>query len=190
MYPVLILGDDIMEGLMFTEVYRSFEEMHVLNFSIRGDKLQNLLWRIMNGELEKVKPKIIVFMCGTNNTPVNTAEEISEGILQCIEEIRKRREVFIILLTLLPRGHKNNPLREKIHTVNMIIQEKCHGMKKVQIIDISKGLVQNDETISHHDLYDYLNLTNAASKKLFEPVLEVLQQILNENEKELLTPSE
>lgn len=40
------------------------------------------------------------------------------------------------------------------------------------------------------DLYDYLNLTNAASKKLFEPVLDVLNQILNENEKELLTPSE
>ncbi|XP_070506495.1 platelet-activating factor acetylhydrolase IB subunit beta homolog [Chironomus tepperi] len=188
---IVFIGDDILEGLVSTEMYRSFEEMHVLNFSIRGDLIENILWRIEQGEIEKVKPKIIVLNCGTNNTPTNSAEEISEGIMHCVQEIRKRRAgSFIILLTLLPRGHKPNPLREKIDTVNKIIQEKCHGLQKVQIIDISKGLVQNDGTISHHDLYDYLNLTNAASKKLFEPVLDVLNQILNENEKELLTPSE
>lgn len=136
---------------MSTEMYRSFEEMHVLNFSIRGDLIENILWRIENGVLEKVKPKIIVISLGTNNTPTNSAEEISEGIMQCVEEIRKRRAgSFIILLTLLQRGHKPNPLREKIDTVNKIIQEKCHGLQKVQIIDISKGLVQNDGTISHH----------------------------------------
>lgn len=33
---VLFIGDDILEGLSFTEIYRSFEEMHLLNFSIRG----------------------------------------------------------------------------------------------------------------------------------------------------------
>lgn len=82
-------------------------------------------------------------------------------------------------------------MREKNEQVNKIIQEKCVGMQKVQIIDISLGLLQADESISHHDMYDYLNLTNAASKKVFEPVWELLQQILNENEKEiLLTPSE
>lgn len=165
-----MLGDDILEGLMFTEVYRSFEEMHLLNFSIRGDKIENILWRIQNGELEKVKPKIVVLQAGTNNTPINSAEEISEGIQQCINEIRKRHEGFIIALTLLPRGARHNELREKNEKVNQIIQEKCHGLDKVQIIDISKGLIQNDGSISHHDLYDYLNLTNSASKKVFEVV--------------------
>lgn len=53
-----------------------------------------------------------------------------------------------------------------------------------------QGLVNTDGAISHHDLHDYLNLTNASSKKLFEPVWELLHQILNENEKELLTPVE
>lgn len=194
---------------MFTEVYRMFEEMHLLNFSIRGgnlenlipfacnhikdsilDHIQNILWRIINGELE-LKPKVVVLHCGTNNTPVNSAEEISEGILECVNQIRKKFDGIIVLLTLLPRGCKPNVLREKNEQVNKIIQEKCVGMQKVQIIDISRGLLQADESISHHDMYDYLNLTNAASKKVFEPVWELLQQILNENEKEiLLTPSE
>lgn len=189
-FSVLFFGDDILSGLIFTEVYRMLEEMHLLNFSIRGDLIQNILWRIINGEME-LRPKIVVLHCGTNNTPTDSAEEISEGILECVNQIRKKFDGFVVLLTLLPRGSKPNVLREKNEAVNKIIQEKCVGMPKVQVIDISNGLLQADKTISHHDMYDYLNLTNAAAKKVFEPVWELLQQILNENEKEiLLTPSE
>lgn len=57
-FPVLFIGDDILEGLSFTEVYHKFEEMHLLNFSIRGDKTQNVLWRLKDGELENIKPKV------------------------------------------------------------------------------------------------------------------------------------
>lgn len=99
-------------------------------------------------------------------------------------------ESFIVVSTLIPRGHQPNSLREKNERINEIVKEKLLGMIKVQIVDISKGLVQADGTISHHDLHDYLNLTNASSKKLFAPVLDLLHQILNENEKEVLTPSE
>lgn len=106
-------------------------------------------------------------------------------------QIRKRHaESFIVIPTLLPRGHQPNALREKNEKINEIIKEKFQALNKVQIVDISKGLVQLDGTISHHDLHDYLNLTNATSKKLFEPVWDLLHQILNENEKEVLTPTE
>lgn len=105
--------------------------------------------------------------------------------------VRKRhQDSFIIVSTLLPRGHQPNALREKNERVNEIVKEKLQGMTKVQIVDISKGLVQADGTLSHHEFHDFLNLTNASSKKLFAPVLDLLHQILNENEKEVLTPSE
>lgn len=122
---------------------------------------------------------------------MNTAEDIAEGIGECVALIRQRHaDSFIVVPTLLPRGHQPNHLREKIDKVNEVIKEKFQGMSRVQIVDISKGLVQFDGTVSHHDLHDYLNLTNASSKKLFEPIWDLLQQILNENEKELLTPTE
>ncbi|KAG5684957.1 hypothetical protein PVAND_014163 [Polypedilum vanderplanki] len=192
-FEVLFLGDDILLELNHTEIYKDFEELHPMNFSIRGDKIENLLWRITIGrELDNVKPKIMVVQIGTNNTSTNnTEEEISEGVLEVLKEIRKRHDCFIVLLTLLPRGHKPNKLREKNEKVNNLLMEKVRGMSKVQIIDISKGLINaDDSTISHHDMYDYLNPSNAAYKKIFEPVLDLLNQILNENEKELLTPSE
>lgn len=122
---------------------------------------------------------------------MNSAEEIVEGIVECVTLIRQRHaDSFIIVPTILPRGHQPNPLREKIEKVNEVTKEKLQGRSKVQIVDISKGLVQLDGSISHHDLHDYLNLTNASSKKLFSPIWDLLQQILNENEKELLTPTE
>lgn len=64
-------------------------------------------------------------------------------------------------------------------------------MKRVQTVNIDNGLVQTDGTISHHDMFDYLNLSSASTKKVFEPVFDLLSQILSENEPEKdLTPSE
>lgn len=95
--------------------------------------------------------------------------------------------------TLLPRGQQPNKLREKNLEVNKLIAERfsTNRKDKVQIVQIDKGLVQADGTISHHDMFDYLNLTNAGYKKVFEPIYDLLSQILNENEPEKdLTPSE
>lgn len=63
---VLFIGDDIFDSLKFTEVYHQFEEMHLLNFSIRGDKIQNILWRLKDGELENIKPKVSSATSGWN----------------------------------------------------------------------------------------------------------------------------
>lgn len=93
--------------------------------------------------------------------------------------------------TLLPRGQRPNQLREKNEQINNLMAEKCIGMNRVQTVNIDKGLIQTDQTISQHDMFDYLNLTNACSKRVFEPVFDLLTQILNENEAEKdLTPSE
>lgn len=189
----MFFGDDILEGFQTTEIYRKFEEMHLLNFSIRRDLVENVLWRISSGELENIKPKIIVLHCGTNNIS-NRADEVAEGILEIIKEIRKKHpETFIVLPTLLPRGHLPNKLREKNEKINDTLKEKVNAMYKIQVVDIDKGLVQVDGSISHHDLHDYLNLSNACAKKLFEPVSDLLNQILNEIDgkiEELTTPSE
>lgn len=67
---VLFIGDDILEGLSFTEVYHKFEEMHLLNFSIRGDKTQNVLWRLQDGELSNIKPKVSSATSGQRQSPL------------------------------------------------------------------------------------------------------------------------
>lgn len=161
--------------------------------------------------------QIVVLHVGTNNVS-NTAEEVAEGISEIVNAIRQKlpdayivlpvgavleisppksrskshhHSPIISLQTLLPRGQQPNPLREKNNQVNKLVSEQLTGMKKVQTVQIDKGLVQKDGTISHHDMFDYLNLTNTGCKKVFEPIFDLLSQILNENEPEKdLTPSE
>lgn len=84
-----------MESLEAWNTY--FAPMHCLNFSIRDDKIENLLWRVENGELELVKPKIIVLYVGSNNVE-NKSEEIAEGIFETVKRIRcKLPDTYIIL---------------------------------------------------------------------------------------------
>jgi len=83
---------------------------------------------------------------------------------------------------LLPRGHKPNPLRERNAKVNGLVSTHLKGLEKAQFVDIDPGFVQADGTINHHDLYDYLHLTQKGYDRAFEPVAELLQQILAEGE--------
>nr|CAH7722513.1 unnamed protein product [Callosobruchus chinensis] len=167
-----------------------FAPLHCLNFGIHRDKIENVLWRIEHGELDNIKPKVIVLHVGTNNFQ-NSAEEIRDGILNLIDVIReKHSDVYIVIPTLLPRGQHPNPVREKLSKVNDLLKASISG-PKVELVPIHGGLVQQDGTISHHDMHDYLLLTNAGACKAFEPVHELLLQLLQENEVEKdLTPSE
>ena len=53
---------------------------------------------------------------------------------------------------------------------------------------------QEEELISHHDMYDYLHLTKRGYQKLFEPIVEEVQNLLKTFVKvestAVVTPSE
>ncbi|CAK1603002.1 unnamed protein product [Parnassius mnemosyne] len=189
---VVFIGDSILQALEHTEVWNQwFAPLHCLNFSIHRDQTQNVLWRIKNGELDHVDPKVVVLHVGTNNVE-HTAEQICEGILEIVRTIRdKHPNAYIVLPSLLPRGQYPNCLREKNAKINQLLFEKVNNMNKVEMVFIDKGFIQSDGTISHHDMHDYLIPTNAACRKAFEPIYDLLQQILSEGEPEKdLTPSE
>ncbi|VVD01712.1 platelet-activating factor acetylhydrolase IB subunit beta homolog [Leptidea sinapis] len=189
---VIFIGDSILQALEHTEIWNEwFAPLHCLNFSIHKDQTQNVLWRITNGELEHVEPKVIVLHVGTSNVE-HTADEVCEGILKIIQIIQEKHpDVSIVLPSLLPRGQHPNVLREKNCKVNQLLKTHAKKLKNIEMVPIDKGFVQSDGTISHHDLYDYLIPTTAKFRKVFEPVYDLLQQLLLEfgPEKDL-TPSE
>uniref|UniRef100_A0A182U1L6 SGNH hydrolase-type esterase domain-containing protein n=1 Tax=Anopheles melas TaxID=34690 RepID=A0A182U1L6_9DIPT len=99
---VMFIGDCILESLQFTDYWNQhFVPMHCLNFSIRTDRTQNILWRLQNGELDNVRPKAIVLHAGTNNIG-DSSEEVTEGILELVRTIRQKLpDVYIILPVIL-----------------------------------------------------------------------------------------
>src|SRR6185436_2228010 len=46
---------------------QNFFGWNAANFGWGGDTIQNILWRLSNGELDNINPKIIVLLAGTNN---------------------------------------------------------------------------------------------------------------------------
>ncbi|XP_025829874.1 platelet-activating factor acetylhydrolase IB subunit beta homolog [Agrilus planipennis] len=95
---VIFIGDSILQALQHTDLWNElFAPLHCLNFGIHRDKIQNVLWRIKNGELDNVKPKVIVLHVGTNNH-INTPEQIVEGIIETIHVIQEKQPGIYIVV--------------------------------------------------------------------------------------------
>ena len=58
---------------------RHFYGRNAANFGWGGDTTQNILWRLQNGELDGVSPKVIVLQAGTNNLPCDRTCRQSKG---------------------------------------------------------------------------------------------------------------
>ena len=84
-----------------------YQSLDAINLGYAGDRTENLLWRIQNGELDGLNPKLVVLLIGTNNAghrkehPDDTALGI-QVILQTISD--KLPNCKILLLAIFPRG--------------------------------------------------------------------------------------
>lgn len=109
---VLFLGDSITEGWNkaphIWEHY--FGKYQPANFGIGGDQTQHVIWRIDNGELDGIDPKVVVLMIGTNNSGANTGEQIADAIKTIIDRIHaKLPKTKVLLLAIIPRDARRNP---------------------------------------------------------------------------------
>ncbi|MGH0190112.1 UNVERIFIED_CONTAM: hypothetical protein FKN15_042261 [Acipenser sinensis] len=128
-----------------------------------GDCTQHVLWRLQNGELDHINPKIIVLWVGTNNHG-DTAEQVAEGIGAIVKLIHSKQPTARVLI-LSP-----NALRVKNARVNQLVQEALPSLPGASFLDVDPGFVHSDGTISHHDMYDYLHLTRAGYTTVCQPI--------------------
>ncbi len=141
---------------------KEFLPLKAANFGIGGDRTQHVLWRLQNGELDDIKPKVVMLMIGTNNSngTDNTAEEIAEGVTAIVKEIHKKSpETKVLLLGIFPRGPKPNPQRDKLKAVNAVIAKLDDGGKTVKYLDIGDKFLEPDGTLSKDIMPDYLHLS-------------------------------
>src|SRR5262249_11373876 len=134
---LLFLGDSITRGWNNNEVWKKYyEPRRAANFGIGGDRTQHILWRLDNGEIDGISPKVAVLMIGTNNASTNSASEIADGIKAIVQKLREKLpKTKILLLAVFPRGEKPNSTREKLQAVNDEIAKLDDG-KMVKYLDI------------------------------------------------------
>lgn len=178
---VLFVGDSLVQLLQQFEIWRElFSPLHALNFGVGGDATQHVLWRLQHGELENIRPKVVVVWVGTNNHG-HSAQQVAEGIEAIVRLIHQRQaQAKVIVLGLLPRGRDPNPLRVKNELVNELVCAALGPLPNATFLETGPGLVATDGSLSHHDLYDYLHLTRDAYGRLCPRIHRAVLQALGE----------
>jgi lysophospholipase L1-like esterase len=178
---VLFLGDSITEGWRGAgkDVWaKHFAPLKAANFGIGGDRTQHVLWRIDNGELDGIKPKVVVLMIGTNNSHADVSDHIAAGVKAVVAGIRaKLPETKVLLLAVFPRGAKPNPQREKLAAVNKEIAGLDDG-KTVRYLDIGPKFLTADGTLEKEIMPDYLHLSPKGYAIWAEAILPLLGEML------------
>ena len=130
---------------------QNFFGWNAADFGWGGDKTQHILWRLNNGELDNVNPKIIVLMAGTNNvgniSPQANGDSRIEDITRGIKAIldicgRKAPKATIILMGIFPRND-NMAVMPIIDGINQRIAKFADG-KKIRFLNINDKLADKE----------------------------------------------
>jgi lysophospholipase L1-like esterase len=107
---VLFVGDSIVgfwrRGENQASWKKYIEPLNACNLGVPSDMTENILWRLSNGELSHVHPKVIVLMTGTNNLWRDTPADIIKGVLAIIDLIEKSTDAKVLLVGALPRNDR------------------------------------------------------------------------------------
>jgi cephalosporin-C deacetylase-like acetyl esterase/lysophospholipase L1-like esterase len=156
---------------------QNFHGWNAANFGWGADSVQNVLWRLQNGELDGVNPKVIVVMAGTNNLGGRGGgeakiAEVTEG-LKAVHATCKEKapKATVILMGLTPRN--DNPAL--IQSINTNLEKLADG-KQVRYLNINDKLADKDGKFLDGMSPDRLHL----SAKGYQVWADALKPILTE----------
>lgn len=150
---LVMVGDSIThfwEGCAYWSsgrvVYQELQrEFSVLNLGYGGDETKNVLWRLLNGELDGYRAKCIALMIGTNDR--GSAESVADGVRQIIAVIREKQPTATVLLqSILPRGAPQDSVRLRNEKANVLIRGLADG-DHVVWCDLTRFFLNRDGTI-------------------------------------------
>jgi alpha-glucuronidase len=130
---------------------RNFFGWNAADFGWGADTIQNILWRLDNGELDGVNPKIIVLLAGTNNVgntvPLGGDEAKAADIARGIQAIlgimeTKAPGATIVLTGIFPRND-NLAVMPTIDKINHNLSKLADG-KKIRYLNVNDKLADRD----------------------------------------------
>ncbi len=186
-FDLVLLGDSITQGWNGAgqEVFaRDFSGLSVANFGIAGDACEHLLWRIENGVLDGLTPRVINLLIGTNNlgNEGHSGAQTAEGITTVLTAVRERcPNAIIILNAVFPRDEEaNTTFRQEITIINDSIRSLADGISVV-LLDIGQRFLADADRISKVVMPDYLHLSTLGYIIWSEELQPLLRQHIPQN---------
>ncbi len=144
----------------------NFKGWNAADFGWGADKTQNMLWRLKQGELDGVNPKVIVLLAGTNNignvSPTDDAEaratETVRGVAAVLHELRTRApNATIVLMGITPRND-NIQVMPIVIEANQGIARLADG-HRIRYLNINSRLADRHGVLLPGMTQDGLHLT-------------------------------
>lgn len=182
---VVFLGDSITDfwrkagKAVWEERIAPFD---AVNFGISGDKTENVLWRLDNGNLSgKMSPKLVVLMIGTNNWQ-NKPEDTAQGVKAILEKIKADHpKTKILLLAVFPRGaNQADAKRQTNDKLNAIIKKFADSKKQIYWLDINKVFVEKgkDKVLTKEVMPDLLHPSEEGYRRWADAVVPEIRKLL------------
>ena len=174
----------------------NFFGWNAADFGWGGDMTQNILWRIENGELDNVNPKVVVLLAGTNNIgsesptvePDPRVEDVPQGIKAILETVRRKAPgATIILMGITPRND-NLKVLPVIEAVNKKIAKLADG-KKIRYLNINEKLAdKNGKLLPGMTFADNLHLDIKGCQIWADALKPIFRKLLGAPAKEDFAP--
>jgi lysophospholipase L1-like esterase len=121
-----------------------YEPRKALNLGFSGDTTANVLWRLENGEVEGLRPRVAILLIGTNNTAQGQTAEQTEGGIDAIVTTLEWRlpETKILLLGILPSDISDDKTRRD-QAVNAYLAACYSENPQVTYLDINSIFYKN-----------------------------------------------
>ncbi len=125
---------------------QNFFGWNASDFGWGADLIQNILWRLENGELDGVKPKVIVLLAGTNNIgnrlPADESakvEDVTRGIQAVLRAMQEKAPGAVIILTAIFPRNDNMAVMPMINRINERLAGLADG-KRVRFLNVNNKL--------------------------------------------------
>ncbi len=162
------------------------------DFGWGADRVENVLWRLENGEIDGVNPKVIVLLAGTNNVgnkvPAGgveaAAEDISKGIGAVLRVMHEKAPEAVVIVTAIFPRNDSMDVMPVIDRVNANLAKMADG-RKIRYLNINAQLADADGRL-HEGMMnpDKLHPTVAAYQIWADALKPVLTGLLGPPAKE------
>jgi len=158
----------------------TFHGWNAADFAWGGDRTENILWRLDNGELDGVDPKVIVLLAGTNNLGrdpggEDVAADVTRGLRAIVDVCREKAPgATIVLVAIFPRND-NPAVLPTIASINANLEGMADG-DSIRFLDVNPGLTDAGGLLLEEMTVDGLHL----GLKGYEVWAEGLKPILTE----------
>ena len=181
---LVFIGDSITHGWETegAEVWREYYQgRNALNLGFPGDRTEHVLWRLENGAVAGMSPKLAILLIGTNNTGyrMDPAAYTAEGVERIVSSLRSRLpETRVLVLGIFPRQvSPQNEKRRRNAEVNALISALDNG-DSVHYRDIGEVFL-NDNGFLRDDLMpDQLHLSPAGYRLWAESMELTIKQLM------------